>query len=49
MSGHMGLYWLLFILDAMNTQVIVVLSGGHITRKPHGSWVPLKAGEVLSK
>lgn len=48
-SGHMGLYWILFILAVMNMRVIVVLSGGHITQKPHGSWAPLKTGEVLSK
>lgn len=31
MSGHMALYWILFILAVMNMRVIVVLSGGHIT------------------
>lgn len=26
-----------------------ILSGEHITQKPHRSWVPLKAGKALSE
>lgn len=35
MSRHLGLYWILSILAAMNMLVIVVLCGEHITQKPH--------------